>query len=283
MGNIFAGLFGGMPGAGNIPATVVNARIGGRSPLSGVLCSLLLLTLVLGPGRYVGEIPHAVLAGILMKVGWDIIDWRFITRIRRVQREHLLVMLITLGLTVFADLLSAIMLGLIVAALVSARQFEYLELDSVISVPLLDISFLADEDEAEDEAADFDNLLSLLGDDEDDFDPFSARCGLVSFRGSFTVASSNRMFSTLSVDIQEHEVVILDFSETNYMDDSAAFVLEQLIDVAISENTECIVMGLKGAIATSLQKLDILRRVPSDRYVDTMDEARVIAKRILEV
>ena len=281
VGNIFAGLFGGMPGAGNIPATVVNARIGGRSPLSGVLCSLLLLTLVLGLGRYVGEIPHAVLAGILMKVGWDIIDWRFITRIRRVQREHLLVMLITLGLTVFADLLSAIMLGLIVAALVSARQFEYLELDSVISVPLLDISFLADEEE--DEADDFDSLLSLLGDDEDDFDPFSARCGLVSFRGSFTVASSNRMFSTLSVDIQEHEVVILDFSETNYMDDSAAFVLEQLIDVAISENTECIVMGLKGAIATSLQKLDILRRVPSDRYVDTMDEARVIAKRILEV
>ena len=283
VGNIFAGLFGGMPGAGNIPATVVNARIGGRSPLSGVLCSLLLLTLVLGLGRYVGEIPHAVLAGILMKVGWDIIDWRFITRIRRVQREHLLVMLITLGLTVFADLLSAIMLGLIVAALVSARQFEYLELDSVISVPLLDISFLADEDEAEDEADDFDSLLSLLGDDEDDFDPFSARCGLVSFRGSFTVASSNRMFSTLSVDIQEHEVVILDFSETNYMDDSAAFVLEQLIDVAISENTECIVMGLEGAIATSLQKLDILRRVSSDRYVDTMDEARVIAKRILEV
>ena len=97
------------------------------------------------------------------------------------------------------------------------------------------------------------------------------------------MASSNKMFSTLSVDIQEHEVVILDFSETNYMDDSAAFVLEQLIDVAITENTECIVMGLEGAIATSLQELDILRRVPSDRYVDTMDDARVIAKRILEV
>ena len=288
VGNIFSGLFGGMPGAGNIPATVVNARIGGRSPLSGVLCSLLLLTLVLGLGRYVGEIPHAVLAGILMKVGWDIIDWRFITRINRVQREHLLVMTITLGLTVFADLLSAIMLGLIVAALVSARQFEYLELDSVISVPLLDISFLADEEdekEDEDETDELDALLSLLGDDDDEdgFDPFSARCGLVSFRGSFTVASSNRMFSTLSVDIQEHEVVILDFSETNYMDDSAAFVLEQLIDVAISENTECIVMGLEGAIATSLQKLDILRRVSSDRYVANMDEAREIAKRILGV
>jgi len=309
VGNIFSGLFGGMPGAGNIPATVVNARIGGRTPVSGVLCALVLMSLVLGLGEYVGEIHHAVLAGILMKVGWDIIDWKFITRIHRVQREHLVVMVITLGLTVFADLLSAIMLGLIVAALVSARQFEYLELDSVISAPLLDISFLADEEEEADEP-DLDSMLALLGgddegdedgdgeedaldsmlallgdddDDEDEFDPFSARCGLVSFRGSFTVASSNRMFSTISVDIRDHEVVILDFSQTDYMDDSAAFVVERLVDVAIEEDTECIVMGLGGAVGASLQKLQILRSVPKDRYVEDMDEAKVIAKRILGI
>ncbi len=306
VGNIFSGLFGGMPGAGNIPATVVNARIGGRTPVSGVLCALVLMSLVLGLGEYVGEIPHAVLAGILMKVGWDIIDWRFITRIQRVQREHLVVMVITLGLTVFADLLSAIMLGLIVAALVSARQFEFLELDSVISAPLLDISFLADEEEEDDGEPDLDGMLALLGDDddgeedgeadaldsmlallgdddddEDEFDPFSARCGLVSFRGSFTVASSNRMFSTISVDLRDHEVAILDFSQTDYMDDSAAFVVERLVDVAIEEDTECIVMGLGGAVGASLEKLHILRSIPKDRYVDNMDEARVIAKRIL--
>ncbi|MCQ3804644.1 MAG: SulP family inorganic anion transporter [Acidimicrobiia bacterium] len=289
VGNIFSGLFGGMPGAGNIPATVVNARIGGRSPLSGVLCSLVLLTLVLGLGRYVGEISHAVLAGILMKVGWDIIDWKFITRLHRVQREHLVVMVITLGLTVFADLLSAIMLGLIVAALVSARQFEYLELDSVISVPLLDISFLAEEEEEDEDADEFDlladNLLNLLGDDEDDddFDPFSARCGLLSFRGSFTVASSNRMFTTISVDIRDHEVAILDFSDTDYMDDSAAFVVERLIDVAIEEDTECIVMGLGGAVGKSLRKLHILHKIPDDRYVEDMDGAKEVAKRILGI
>ncbi len=290
VGNIVSGLFGGMPGAGNIPATVVNARIGGRTPVSGVLCALVLLTLLLGLGSYVGEIPHAVLAGILMKVGWDIIDWRFIKRINRVQREHLLVMLITLGLTVFADLLTAIMLGLIVAALVSARQFEYLELDSVISVPLLDISFLAEDQKSDDDDEEdaFDSLLSLLDDEEGDdgeegFDPFSARCGLLSFRGSFTVASSNRMFSTISVDIRDHEVAILDFTDTNYMDDSAAFVVERLIDVAIEENTECIVMGLDGPVGRGLQKLDILRRIPEDRYVANMDEARDAARGILRL
>ena len=94
IGNAIAGLVGGLPGAGATLGTVVNIRAGGRSRVSGVLRAAILLTLVLGLGRYVEAIPHAVLAGILMKVGWDIIDWRFITRVHRVQREHLIVMLI---------------------------------------------------------------------------------------------------------------------------------------------------------------------------------------------
>ena len=61
-----------------------------------MLRSLLLLLLLLGLGHYVEPIPHAVLAGILMKIGWDIIDWRFLTLVHRIRREHLIVMLLTL-------------------------------------------------------------------------------------------------------------------------------------------------------------------------------------------
>ena len=212
-----AGLIGGLPGAGATLGTVVNLRAGGRTPVSGALRAAILLALVLGLGRYVEAIPHAALAGILMKVGWDIIDWRFLTRIHRVQREHLLVMLITLGLTVFLDLITAVAIGLIAAGMASARQFERLQMDSVVSVPLLDRSFFGARD------------------DEDTVDAFSARVGLVALRGSFTVASANKLISTISVDIRDHEVVILDFSDTVFMDDSAALVVEQLIDTAIAE------------------------------------------------
>ena len=209
-------------------------------------------------------IPHAALAGILMKVGWDIIDWRFLTRIHRVQREHLLVMLITLGLTVFLDLITAVAIGLIAAGMASARQFERLQMDSVVSVPLLDRSFFGARD------------------DEETVDAFSARVGLVALRGSFTVASANKLISTISVDIRDHEVVILDFSDTVFMDDSAALVVEQLIDSAIAENTEVIVMGLEGRPAITLQALNALQKVPDDRYVKTIDEAQGVARRLLE-
>ena len=267
LGNMIAGFIGGIPGAGATLGTVVNIRAGGRTQISGALRALILLALVLGLGKYVEAIPHAVLAGILMKVGWDIIDWRFITRIHRVQPEHLLVMLITLGLTVFLDLITAVAIGLIAAGMASARQFERMELDSVVSVPLLDQSFL------------FNN--SSLDDQSKEIDPFSARVGLVALRGSFSVASSSKLITAISTDISEHEVVILDFSDTVYIDDSAALVVEQMIDTAIDQDTDCIVMGLTGLMASGLRALNVLQHVPQNNFAADLDEAREIAKRLL--
>ncbi len=263
LGNTLAGLFGGVPGAGATMGTMVNIRAGGRTRVAGAVCAVLLLAVALGLGRFVESIPHAVLAGILIKVGWDIVDWRFMTHLHRVQREHLLVMVVTLGLTVFADLVTAVVLGLVAAGMASARQFERLELDNVISVPLLDDTFLTDSTHTE-------------GPHE-----FSARVGLVALRGTFTVASSNKLIATLGADVRDHEVVIIDFSETVYMDDSAAVVVEQLIDVAFDEETECIVVGTSDLPLGSLQALDTLQRVPADRFVDDLDEARSLAERLL--
>ena len=265
IGNMIAGFIWGLPGAGATLGTVVNIRAGGRTQVSGVLRAAILLALVLGLGKYVEVIPHAVLAGILMKVGWDIIDWRFITRIHRVQREHLLVMVITMGLTVFVDLVTAVVVGLIAAGMAYSRQLERLELDNVVSVPLSDQTFLMTEE------------------DGDDVDEFSARAGLVALRGSFSVASSVKLINAISLDIQEHEIVILDFSGTVSIDDSAALVVEQMIDIAIAEDTECIVMGLTGAPETALLSLNVLKRVPEDQFVADLNEAREVSQRILNV
>ena len=265
IGNTIAGFIWGLPGAGATMGTVVNIRAGGRTQVSGVLRAGILLALVLGLGKYVELIPHAVLAGILMKVGWDIIDWRFITRIHRVQREHLMVMVITMGLTVFVDLVSAVAIGLIAAGMAYSRQLERLELDNVVSVPLSDQTFLMTEDES------------------DDADEFSARVGLVALRGSFTVASSVKLINAIGEDIKDHEIVILDFTGTVFIDDSAALVVEQMIDTAYAEDTDCIVMGMTGAPANTLRALNVLKRVPEDQFVADLNEAREASRRILQV
>ena len=264
IGNMISGFIGGLPGAGATLGTVVNLRAGGRTPVSGALRAAVLLALVLGLGKYVEAIPHAVLAGILAKVGWDIIDWRFLTRIHHIPKEHLLVMLITFCLTVFLDLVTAVAIGLIAAGMAGARQLERLELDSVVSVPILDQTFFSEQ-----------------AGDNDEVDSFAARVGMVALRGRFSVASSNSLVNVISADIRDHEVVIFDFSDTIYLDDSAAMVVEQMIDIAAEENTETIVMGLSGSVKRNLQALNILRRVPQNCIVDNLDEAREVARSFL--
>ena len=264
VGNMVSGLFGGLPGAGATMGTVTNIRAGGTTQVSGALRALMVLALLLGLGQAVEPIPHAVLAGILMKVGWDIIDWPLITRIHRIRREHLFVIALTLGLTVFVDLVTAVAIGLIAAGMVHARQLEGLELDSVVSVPLLDHVFFAGEEEAH------------------AMDRYAARVGLVRLNGSFTVASSQKLYSVIGGDIKDHDVVVFDFTGATYIDDSAAMMVSRLLATAAREDTGCIVLGLSGKVARMLHTLDILRDLPEEHVVETMDEARGLAIRLLE-
>ena len=99
--------------------------------------------------------------------------------------------------------------------------------------------------------------------------------------GTFTVASSRNLVSVIGADIREHEVVIFDFSGAVYLDDSAAMVIEQLLEVARNADTGVIVMGLSGRVAEIIDTLDILRAVPARQVVDGRVQARGIARELL--
>ena len=78
IGNSTAALLGGLPGAGATMRTVVNVQAGGRTRLSGITHAVVLLLICLGAGPLASPIPLALPAGILLKVGLDIIDWSFL-------------------------------------------------------------------------------------------------------------------------------------------------------------------------------------------------------------
>ena len=166
LGNMVSGLFGGLPGGATVLTTVVNIRAGGRSPAAGVIVALLMLAVAMGAGWLTEPIPQAVLAGILVKIGWDVIDWRLLLRVRRLPRGHVAVMAMTLIVMIFTDVITAVAVGLILAGMANAARLERMELSDVISVPLLEGSV---------------------------DDPFLARVGLVQLWGRFTVASSSAL------------------------------------------------------------------------------------------
>ena len=264
IGNIAAGFIGALPGAGTTTCTVTNLRAGGTTRLSAVLCALLLLATVLGLGELLGPVPLAALAGVLIVVGIDVIDWLLMKRLHRLRPQYLFVLITTMALTIFVDVVTAVAIGLIIAGMAHAAQLESLELDSTISVPLLDQTFLYDAD------------VDVSGVDE-----FSARVGLVDFRGTYTVSSSRNLYQEIGEDIKDHELVIFDFTNTIHIDDSAAMVIVRLIKAGVDLGKHILVTGLKGDTLKTFDSLNVLARVPVEQRLATRDECKEFARRVL--
>ena len=111
---------------------------------------------------------------------------------------------------------------------------------------------------------------------------FDARGGVLAFQGTFTVASSRKLVRLVGADIRDHEFVIFDFSRVTQIDDSAAHVIGLLIDLAEKENTDVIVAGVPPDVGNTLHAFDALRRVPEERIVSTLHDARRLARKPLQ-
>ena len=255
IGNIAAGLIGGLPGAGATMRTVVNIRAGGRTPLSGALHAVVLLALVLGLGPLAEQIPHAVLAGILIKVGWDIIDWSYLRRINKAPRDKVLVMLVTLGLTVFVDLITAVAVGLILAGFVTARWMEREELKGLTAIALPN------------------GAESLSDVERSELEGLAGEIRLISLRGRFSYASARELLQRGGTAISGEKVIIFDFTDAVHVDTSAALAIEGLIETANAEADGCFIAGLSGEAERTLRALNVLDALPADHILTTRLEA----------
>ena len=122
IGNAVAGLIGGIPGSGATKGTVVNINSGGKTRLSGVIHGLFLLVVLLGAGKLAAFIPIPVLAGILIPVGFNIIDVKGLKHLLHVPRADAIVLVIVLLITTFGSLIYAVAIGVILASVLFMKR-----------------------------------------------------------------------------------------------------------------------------------------------------------------
>lgn len=122
IGNVIVGIFGSLPGAGATMRTVVNINSGGRNRLSGMVHGLFLLAVLLGLGQLVKYVPLSVLAGILITVGFGIIDYKGFRDLLKIPRADAVVLITVLILTVFVDLLIAVGIGMVIACVLFMKR-----------------------------------------------------------------------------------------------------------------------------------------------------------------
>jgi len=263
IGNFLAGLFGAIPGAGATMRTVVNVRAGGATPISGMLHAVVLLAVVLGLGPLAGHIPHAVLAGILVKVGVDIIDWSYLRRMPRAPRPGLVLMFLVLGLTVFVDLIFAVGAGIAAASLLFVKRMSDLQLESIrtASGGFGTVPLTAEEDAV---------LASHAGE-----------IMLYHFSGPLSFGAAKGIARRVVVS-DAYRVLVLDLSDVTFVDTSASLALDDTIRTARDRGLEVFVVGMRAPVRRVLHRLGVLDAVPAGRRYASRIKALNSAVRAVE-
>ncbi len=256
IGNTFAGLIGGIAGAGATMRTVVNIRSGGKYNLSGMIHALVLLAIVLGLSPLASQIPHAVLAGILVKVGLDIIDWSYLKRAHKGPRWDFALMLMVLGLTVFVDLITAVGVGVVFAALAYVKQIAQLQIDELKKIP-----------ESLDDPQDNELFESLKG-----------KVSIFSFGGPLSFGAA----ADLGHHVRERvrpgtKFTVLDFSRVPTMDVSAAMAVDTVTSDALAAGRQLIICGANEAVNKVLEGVNEAH--PGIPNFATLHEALLYAKK----
>ncbi|WP_086482015.1 SulP family inorganic anion transporter [Oceanospirillum sanctuarii] len=254
LGNLIAGFFGGLPGAGATMRTVVNIRAGGSTPVSGAVHALVLLIAVLGAGSAAEHIPLAVLAGILLKVGWDIIDWSFLKRIHTAPPFVSFLMLLVLGLTLFVDLITAVGVGVFIANVYTVKRLSEIQLENLK---------IYQGHESEQELSDEERRL-LAGS--------GGKTLLYVLRGPISFAAAKGVSQKLMA-YQNYEHLILDMSEVPFIGSSTAMVIEELLAQSQAAGCRVSVVGLQNPVAYTLQKLKVLHQIPEVERFETRKNA----------
>jgi len=254
IGNLVAGFLGGLPGAGATIRTLTNISAGGRTALSGLIHGVVILLVVLGLGPVIAYIPHAALAGILIKVGIDVIDWRFLKRMLRAPRVDVTLMAVVLVLTVFVDVITAVAAGVVFASLVFVREAAELQIESIKALSDPDhAQFLSPEDSALFRRCEGRLLFLYLS-------------GLMSFGAAKELA---RRIGT----VDTFDVMLIDLHDVPKLDGSAALALEEIVDQAVSGGKEVLMVGLSAPVARLLGQMGILDRFKETTRFPTRREA----------
>ncbi len=251
IGNTIAGFFGAIPGAGATMRTVVNIRSGGETKIAGMLHAVVLLLVVLSLSPLAAQIPHAVLAGILVKVGYDIVDVAYLKRAHKGPRWDLLLMAVVLGMTVFVDLIQAVAVGVVLAALGFIKRLADTQLAEVVDA---DSTTTSDEEDA------------LL-------DSARNKVTLFDFTGPLSFGAAADLGHQVREKVREHtSAIVLDFTRLTFIDVSAARAVETIAIDASQAGKTIYVAGLNEEVAGVLEGLGSDESIPVEhRFEQRLD------------
>lgn len=239
--NIVVPFFGGIPATGAIARTMANINNGGKTPLAGVVHTMVLLLVLLFLGGLVGQIPMPCLAGVLVMVAYNMSGWRTIRSMYRSSMSGTGVLFVTLLLTVFFDLTLAIEVGIVMAvAIIMKRVTESASIS--VNRNKLDVHHDGEHDETLD---------------------IPAGTEVFEIEGPFFFGVANK-FDELTRNTDAMPIRIVRMRKVTFIDSTGMHNLEIFINSSLGEGRVIILSGVHENVAKSLHKAGIVKLVGKD-------------------
>ncbi|MBD0366714.1 MAG: SulP family inorganic anion transporter [Flavisolibacter sp.] len=265
IGNTISGLFGGIPGAGATMRTLVNIRSGGKTKVSGMLHSVTLAVILLGVGRYAALIPNSVLAGVLITVGIGILDYRGFRHIAKVPRSDAVIMIIVLLVTVFLDLLTAVGIGMVMAALLFMKK-------------------MSDIMQERSKVYELSSFINEIGWEKDNFPPeWKSKVFIKHIEGPlfFGFASG---FQRMAEQLPDVKYVLIRMENVPFIDQTGLYALEEAILSLEQRGIDVLLTGVQEQPQIMLRRIRIIPDlIPEDNiYNDYKKCAGWVKKKLQE-
>lgn len=255
LANLISGLFGALPGAGATMGTVTNIQVGARSPVSGMVRALVLALVVMIAGGLTEPIPMAVLAGIAVYVGFNILDWSFIQRAHKVSLPGMAIMYGVMLLTVFVDLIAAVGLGVFISNIIIIEKLSREQKRQVKAI------------------SDSDNNSVPLSDDERAMLDQAQGQVLFFYLSGPMIFSVSKAISRQHAAIADYKVMILDLSDVPMIDVTVALALENAVKDARDTQCEVFLLCPNEGTREQLAKLGVLNTIPKENDCKSRREA----------
>jgi SulP family sulfate permease len=254
IGNFISGLCGGLPGAGATMGTVVNIQTGAKTALSGLTRAVILLVVVLWAAGLTSSIPMAVLAGIALKVGIDILDWSFLKRSHKVSWKGSVIMYGVLLLTVFVDLIVAVGVGVFIANILTIERLSELQSQEVQVI------------------SDTDDTVVLNAEEKQLLDQAQGRVLLFYLSGPMIFGVSKAIAREHNA-VKDCDALVMDLSDVPHMGVTASLEIENAIRDAVDKGRQVYLVGAAGKVKRRLEKLGIFQIIPPNHLFTNRTDA----------
>lgn len=257
VGNMLSPLFGGIPATGAIARTATNIRNGGKTPVSGIVHSVVLLLIMLFFGRWAALIPMPALAAILVVVAYNMSEWRTFRKLLRYPKSDVLVLVATFTLTVLIDLTVAIEVGIVLSALLLMKRMSDTTEMQIITRGIA---------EGEQEEEEIDDYHIESRDVPDDVAVFEVQ-------GSLFFGAVEQFKETLG-ELRTHpRVFILRTRNVRAIDATGLQAIEDLVTRLHKEGVKFLVSGVHAQPMVAMRAAGLIDLIGEENLCGNIDEA----------